>query len=309
MVMNTMSIDARIKENISKYDLDALYDTKMLHEHLRTVAELLNVDLMLTNKDRSQLFCAGNIKDLNFDAASGQSRRIVIRDYTVATLYVKDDNVAEDKAKLVNKYIEELCRLLEAMGEQAYMRIESSKYIDELEEGARLAAERKAQTEKIDSLTGVSNSVYFKKRVDILDRSEVAPIAVIEANINDWRYANDNFGNEGSDRLIKIISDIIKNEAKPEYVIGRIDGDVFAILIPMPEDNEAEEYVNQIQNKCNTYDDPQLTPSIACGIAYKENVEEKIADKLSDAEYLMFENKLETKACIDYQRRLHRLEK
>ncbi len=68
---------------------------------------------------------------------------------------------------------------------------------------------------------------------------ETAPAAVICANINDWKFAYDHFGNEESDRLIKTVAGLIRKEAKEEYLIGRVDGDVFEIVIPTPEDGEA----------------------------------------------------------------------
>ena len=39
---------------------------------------------------------------------------------------------------------------------------------------------------------------------------------VLNVNINDWKFVNDHFGDEESDRLIKTIADILKKEAKPE---------------------------------------------------------------------------------------------
>lgn len=303
------SFENRVSDNITNYDLDTLYDTKILHSYFRNVSELLGIDIMLTNRDGNQILCAGDFKEFKLDVVENPGTKIMVKNRTVAHLYIKDENISEDKKGLLKKYIDDTCKLLVFMGTQSYLAKEGELYIDELETSAKEAAERKANAEKIDALTEVFNATYFKKRMEIIDRSEVAPVAVIEVNINDWRYANDNFGDEGSDRLIKIISDIIRNEAKPEYVIGRVDGDVFVVLIPIPEDGEAEEYIGRIKTACNEYDDQKLSPSVACGLVYKQNVEENISDLISDAEYLMFEDKLEIKASLEYQRRLHRNER
>jgi len=95
----------------------------------------------------------------------------------------------------------------------------------------------------------------------------------------------DNFGVEKSDSLIKLIASIVKKEAKDEYIIGRIDGDVFLVLIPQAEDGEAEDYCRRVQAACQAYEDDVLAPSVAAGIVYKTNVEEHLAEKVSDAEY------------------------
>ena len=139
-----------------------------------------------------------------------------------------------------------------------------------------------------------------------IDRAEVVPVAVINVNINDWKYVNDNFGDEQSDRLIKTIADILKQEKKPDYVIGRVDGDVFIVLIPMTDEGEAEDYCKRVQDACLSFEDDILAPSVACGLVYKTNVEERLADKLPDAEYEMFNNKFEIKNAPGYRERLEK---
>ncbi|MCR4788070.1 MAG: diguanylate cyclase [Lachnospiraceae bacterium] len=155
-----------------------------------------------------------------------------------------------------------------------------------------------------DELTGLYNADYFDKRISTIDRSEVLPVAVINFNINSWKFVNDNFGDDESDRLIKIISDIIVGESKPYFVIGRMDGDIFGVLIPMALEGEAEQYVESVTRRCNEYEDRILAPSVAAGIAYKTNIEQKIGDLMSDAEYEMFAHKYEMKNTPEYQKRL-----
>ena len=98
----------------------------------------------------------------------------------------------------------------------------------------------------------------------------------------------------------------MKQEKKPDYVIGRVDGDVFIVLIPMAEDGEAEDYCQRVQQACLSYEDGILAPSVACGVVYRTNVEEMIEDKLDDAEYEMFNNKFEIKNAPGYRERLEK---
>jgi|GEM_PF-4121581 len=175
------------------------------------------------------------------------------------------------------------------------------------EELVKILSQRKLdlhKTGQLDTLTGVLNADYFDKRSATIDRAQVLPVAVINININDWKFHNDNFGDEESDRLIKIVASIIKSEAKDDFIIGRIDGDVFGVLIPMAVEGEAEFFVNNIKDRCLNYEDDRLAPSVAAGIVYKNNIEQKIEDLMSDAEYAMFEDKFEVKNAPKYQRRL-----
>ena len=131
-----------------------------------------------------------------------------------------------------------------------------------------------------------------------------APAAVICANIKDWKFVYDHFGNEESDRLIKTVAGLIRKEAKEEYLIGRVDGDVFEIVIPTPEDGEAEAFCDRIQQACTNYEDPYLAPSLAIGLVYRTNVEESFDKCYSDAEYEMCYNKLDVKHADGYKERL-----
>ncbi len=61
-----------------------------------------------------------------------------------------------------------------------------------------------------------------------------------------------------------------------------------------------------MQAACLAYEDDIIAPSVACGVVYKTNVEETIADKLPDAEYEMFNNKFEIKNAPGYRERLEK---
>lgn len=176
------------------------------------------------------------------------------------------------------------------------------EYMEELE--GKDEAKQKEQSSRMDELTGLFANDYFEKRMQIVDRSEIVPVAVIEININDWKYANDHYGDEESDRLIRIIADIVRKEANPYFVIGRIDGDVFGVLIPMVEEGEAEDYARRIKERCVNYEDEKLAPSVAIGIVYKNNIEQSVQDLFSDAQYEMFEDKLAMKQEPGYRERL-----
>ena len=87
-------------------------------------------------------------------------------------------------------------------------------------------------------------------------------------------------------------------------MIGRVDGDVFEIVIPTPEDGEAEAFCDRIQQACTNYEDPYLAPSLAIGLVYRTNVEESFDKCYSDAEYEMCYNKLDVKHADGYKERL-----
>ena len=78
------------------------------------------------------------------------------------------------------------------------------------------------------------------------------------------------------------------------------------VLIPMAEDGEAGEYAKKVSRRCDTYEDDILAPSVATGVVCKTNIEETLEERLSDAEYEMFNNKFEVKNAPGYRERLEK---
>lgn len=156
-------------------------------------------------------------------------------------------------------------------------------------------------------LSGIYCKEYMESRMQVLDRACIAPVAVIYFNINDSKFVLDHFGKEQGDSLVRFVASAIRQEAQGEYVVGRMDKDVFLVLIPLAEQGEAEVYCRRIQEVCLAYDGDDIpAPSVASGIGYKTNVEECLQEKLSDAEYEMLKNKLEMKQEPGYEQRLRR---
>ena len=290
------TLEVRLNSHIKDYDFHSLYEVDKVCAMAAAICDALKLEMLLTDRKGKTVYLCGNMAE-NPDVDKDAGIKIRVYDRTIAHLYVNyADSIAEqDKAKAV---VNNFAQMLVSLGNELYFHKEAGMYIDDHHKSKTI------QSDKEDALTGVMSQSYFEHRMQIIDRSEVVPVAAIVFNINDWKVANDNFGDEESDRLIATIADIIKEHAKPEYIIGRVDGDVFNVIIPMPEDDEAENYGKAVQNACDTYDDEHLAPSVAVGVAYKNNVESSMESVFSDAEVEMLENKISIKNSVEYCNRL-----
>ncbi len=306
MEYKAVPFDKRIKENIKNYAMDNLYPVDSLRMHLKALAAVTGAEILLTDRHGEKVVSIGNFAGFIPDVVGEPGRKVRVFNRTIAHLYSKTDNVEEDKKQDVEKMLDEAVTVFSCLGEEAYLHREYAIYVDELEEKLDEKHTQTAEGENLDALTGVYHKFYFEERMKAMDKAEVVPVGIINANINDWKYVNDHFGDEESDRLIQTIAGILKKEAKADYCLGRVDGDVFIVLIPMADDGEAEEYCARVQAACLAYEDDIIAPSVACGIVYKTNVEETIADKLPDAEYEMFNNKFEIKNAPGYRERLEK---
>lgn len=306
MAYGSISLEKRLKDNIKNYSLSSLLDTDRMSEQLEILHKLSGVEVLVTDRHGEKMISFGNFAAFRPDVINDPGVKLRVAERTVAHIYLRYDRVEEDKLSLVSTFLDKLIETYESVGMQTYYHKETAVYADELEAKLEKETYQVKHGEKNDELTGVLNRTYFENRMKIVDRSQIAPVSAICININDWKFVNDNYGDDESDRLIQVIAGIIVKNSKPEYIVGRVDGDVFNVLIPMPEDGESEEFCAVVKADCEAYEDARLAPSVAIGNVLKENVEETLADKLADAEYEMFENKLEMKNAPGYRERLEK---
>lgn len=306
MGYDAIPYDKRIKENIRNYSLSNLYNMESIKKYLSSLAQVFQINILLTDRHgEKEVVIGDSFLGFHPDVVNEPGRKLQVQGRTVGHLYVNDLSGGQDN-HLMNAMVDGTVELLAKLGEETYLHREGSIYLEELEKQLADKTHKVKGSEREDVLTGVFNKFYFESKMKVIDRSEIVPVAVLNVNINDWKYANDHFGDEESDRLIRIVADILKEEAGSYFVIGRIDGDVFGVLIPMAEEGEAESYAAKIQERCMAYEDPHLAPSVAVGIVYKTNIEETLEEKLSDAEYEMFENKFNIKNSEGYRQRLEK---
>lgn len=306
MGYDAIPYDKRVKENIRNYALSNLYDMEVVKRYLGSLAEVLGISLLLTDRHgEKEIVIGDSFVGFHPDVVNEPGRKLRIQNRTIGHLYVKALTPPKDE-RLVEDMVEGTVEFLSRYGEEVYLHRESSIYLEELENRLEERQRKISRNEREDVLTGVYNKLYFDEKMKLIDRSEVIPVAVINVNINDWKFVNDHFGDEESDRLIRVVADIIKQEARADFVIGRIDGDVFGVLIPMAEEGEGEDYMERIRQRCLDFEDAILAPSVAVGMVYKTNIEQTLQERLSDAEYEMFNNKFEIKNAPGYRERLEK---
>lgn len=306
MAYGSISLEKRLKDNIKDYSLSSLLDTVRMGDQLELLHKLSGVEILVTDRHGEKMISYGNFVGFNPDVVNDPGVKFRVEERTVAHIYLRYDQVQEDKLPLVSTFMDKLIETYMSVAEKTYEHKELAIYADELEAKLEKEKYQVKHGEKNDELTGVLNRTYFDNRLKIVDRSQIAPVSAICININDWKFVNDNFGDEESDRLIQVIAGIISKNAKPEYIIGRVDGDVFNVIIPMPEDGESEAFCAAVKADCEAFEDAILAPSVAIGNVLKENVEETLTDKLADAEYEMFEDKFEIKNAPGYRERLEK---
>lgn len=296
----------RLELNSKNYHPNDLFDIKAAGDFLAQMCESFGLYTLMTDRHGTILMVNGDFGDFKPDVVNKPGIKIKVKERTVCHIYANYEHVSDENKKTAEKLLDSYIKTLIGYSDRSYIASEQSVYIDELEEKLEREEYQIKHEQQNDPLTGVLNRTYFMSCAKELEEREVVPTAVLCININDWKFFDRNFGEEESDRLITIVADIIKEYAPENAIIGRIEGDIFNVLLPMTEENEARSYLYKIQNVCQEYEDEILAPSIAVGCAMKTNVEETYRELFSDAEYDMLENKVELKKVDGYRERLEK---
>jgi len=58
---------------------------------------------------------------------------------------------------------------------------------------------------------------------------------------------NDTMGHAAGDRLLVLVSNILRQQARALDVVGRLGGDEFLVILPMTKPTEAQVFVSRVQ--------------------------------------------------------------
>ncbi|MGM0438007.1 MAG: diguanylate cyclase [Bacillota bacterium] len=163
---------------------------------------------------------------------------------------------------------------------------------------SRNITEKKKATKKIkkltykDSLTGLYNKNYFQKEMERFNEMIIDSISIIIGDVNGLKLANDAFGHNAGDKLLKKMAEKIENSCRAQDIITRWGGDEFVILLPHTAYKGAKKVTERIKNEIDSLNANPIEPSIALGFASRQNSNEDLNEVFKRAENIMYKNKL-----------------
>ncbi|MEU4245502.1 EAL domain-containing protein [Actinoplanes sp. NPDC026619] len=121
---------------------------------------------------------------------------------------------------------------------QMFTIVDNTVLLDRVSEGRR----RLHHQAYHDPLTGLANRALFRERlVRALDdhRHHGKPLAVLFADLDDFKLINDSFGHAMGDRVLRAIADRMVACISAEELVARLGGDEFAVVLDRhPDDAE-----------------------------------------------------------------------
>lgn len=82
-----------------------------------------------------------------------------------------------------------------------------------------------------DEMTKLYNRAFFEAEIEQLEKGRSVPISVVIADLDGLKEANDSFGHDAGDGLIRAAAELLREVFRGGDVIARIGGDEFAVIL------------------------------------------------------------------------------
>ncbi len=143
-----------------------------------------------------------------------------------------------------------------------------------------------------DHLTDLYNRRYFEKKVRLMNPQKDLPFSVIIADVNGLKILNDSFGHAEGDELLKKSAQLISGIIGDGFVISRIGGDEFAVLLPNTDRKDCRHLMEKMNEACSGLRVNGVKVSLSFGMETMTSIREDLDSVIANAEEEMYRNKL-----------------
>jgi diguanylate cyclase (GGDEF)-like protein len=144
---------------------------------------------------------------------------------------------------------------------------EGRRELDLIHETLRKKNEELEQLSTTDSLTGLDNHRELMQRLDHEEarcKRERRSFSVLVGDVDHFKQYNDAFGHPAGDEVLKAISDIMRESARPVDCVARYGGEEFVVMMPDTGATDALELAEHIRARvaAKKYTGRKMTLSI-----------------------------------------------
>jgi diguanylate cyclase (GGDEF)-like protein len=171
--------------------------------------------------------------------------------YVVQILF-DEHGIDNDKLNRINKYLQEAAPVIELK---------------------RLFAQLKESTLK-DPLTGLYNRRFLDESAEVFASTAIrrgTNLGVLMLDIDFFKKVNDIYGHNIGDRVLKVVSDIIRNSVRESDIVVRFGGEEFLVLLQDVSEESAVSVAEKIRKNIESKDistsSGNIRKTISIGVA------------------------------------------
>ena len=189
-------------------------------------------------------------------------------------------------------------RIRSASGEYLWMEMTGQALETGIVLSARNIEQRKRDRDRIaflsffDDTTELYNRAYLEKQIHLIDSQDIVPTSVLMVDVNGLKLANDTFGHEEGDNLLRRVASLLKEAMGPMAILGRWGGDEFVALMPNTSREERDRIRTRILELCQGAVADPIQPSVSVGDATRKRQGQRLPQVIRKAEERMYRHKL-----------------
>ncbi|MGL5346911.1 MAG: HD domain-containing phosphohydrolase [Peptostreptococcaceae bacterium] len=119
-----------------------------------------------------------------------------------------------------------------------------------------------------DQLTGLYNRSYFDEKIKELAEKKYYPIGVITGDVNGLKIVNDTLGHLEGDKLLKLLSTILKGACNENGFVFRWGGDEFITILPNATEDDCINFIAKVNYLCDQEVNENFKLSISHGYSF-----------------------------------------
>lgn len=143
-----------------------------------------------------------------------------------------------------------------------------------------------------DQLTGCYNRRYYEEYVRKMDVSSSYPLSLVMIDADGLKLVNDALGHLYGDKLLVSVANTIVDVVKDLGKVSRIGGDEFLITLLNTSYESGVNLIHKINEALLNVSVKDFNITVSCGCATKVNSSQLIMDIFSQAEDIMYREKL-----------------
>lgn len=159
-------------------------------------------------------------------------------------------------------------------GDKIQISKDTIMQFDYYDENRKISEEKRYEMGVIDPVTNTYNRSFFLQRISdefSFSHRQNLPLSIVMIDLDFFKNINDTHGHLAGDKVLRDVSDMIKNMIRSDDVFCRYGGEEFVIIMRNTPCQAAVNLAERIRRKIDgfsiNYEESEIHVTISCGVA------------------------------------------